>query len=239
MDKRVENARARGAAGRPPPPGGKQVISASTDTSAPDAPPCERTACLQCDLIVTIEGLHEGERAICPRCGFVLTSRTTDGLSRSLAFAIAAVVFLVMANTFPFLVLEASGLEQVMTLPRTAVELYAGGYSSIAVLVLGSIVVIPAFMLATVIALVVPLRQRWKAPWLIAAGRLLFFLNPWSMVEVFLIGVLVSLVKIAAMATVVLGVSFWAYVGFAVCFTATLASLDRLQMWRDIEACNG
>jgi paraquat-inducible protein A len=62
-------------------------------------------------------------------------------------------------------------------------------------------------------------------------------LSPWSMVEVFVIGVLVSLVKIAAMATVILGVSFWAYVGFAVCFTATLSNLDRLQMWREIEAC--
>jgi paraquat-inducible protein A len=57
------------------------------------------------------------------------------------------------------------------------------------------------------------------------------------MVEVFVIGVLVSLVKIGAMATVVLGISFWAYVGFAVCFTASLSSLDRLQMWREIEAC--
>ena len=75
------------------------------------------------------------------------------------------------------------------------------------------------------------------APWLVAAGRLLFVLNPWSMVEVFIIGVLVSLVKIGAMANVVLGVSFWAYLGFAICFTATFSSLDRLRMWREIEAC--
>jgi len=58
-----------------------------------------------------------------------------------------------------------------------------------------------------------------------------------SMAEVFIIGVLVSLVKIAAMASVVIGISFWAYVGFAVCFTASLSSLDRFQMWREIEAC--
>jgi paraquat-inducible protein A len=56
------------------------------------------------------------------------------------------------------------------------------------------------------------------------------------MVEVFVIGVLVSLVKIGAMATVILGISFWSYVGFAICFTATLSSLDRFQMWREIEA---
>jgi paraquat-inducible protein A len=124
-----------------------------------------------------------------------------------------------------------------MTLPNSAVELYRDGYTTLAVLVLGPIIGIPSLMLATLVALLVPLRRGRPAPWLVPAGRFLFFLNPWSMVEVFLIGVLVSLVKIGAMATVVIGISFWAYVGFAVCFTAALSNLDRLQMWREIEAC--
>jgi paraquat-inducible protein A len=198
----------------------------------------ERTACIQCDLLLTLAPLAEGERAACPRCGHILTSPTFDGMTRSLAFALAAMILLIMANAFPFLALEASGFEQIMTLPRTAAQLYDDGYASIAILVLGTIVIIPGFMLGVIMSLVVPLRKKWKAPWLIPAGRLLFALNPWSMVEVFVIGVLVSLVKIGAMATVVLGISFWAYVGFALCFTATLASLDRLQMWREIEACS-
>jgi paraquat-inducible protein A len=197
----------------------------------------ERTACIECDLLVTIAQLRGGQRAACPRCGHVLSSRTRDDLTRSLAFAMAAGVLLVMANSFPFLALEAKGLEKVMTLPRTAVELYEDGYATLAVLVLGPIVGIPALMLGALVALLVPLRRGRPAPWLVPAGRLLFLLNPWSMVEVFVIGVLVSLVKIGAMATVVMGISFWAYVGFALCFTATLSNLDRFQMWREIEAC--
>ncbi|MEE8310764.1 MAG: paraquat-inducible protein A [Candidatus Binatia bacterium] len=200
------------------------------------APSPERTACIECDLIVTVGDLREGQRAACPRCDHTFTVRTADAFTRTLAFAVASAVLLVMANVFPFLSLEAKGLEKVMTLPRSALELYRDGYLSIAVLVLGPIVGIPAIMLATVMALLVPLRRRHPAPWLIPAGRLLFTLGPWSMVEVFLIGVLVSLVKIGAMATVVLGISFWAYVAFAICFTATLSSLDRVQMWRAIEA---
>ena len=56
-------------------------------------------------------------------------------------------------------------------------------------------------------------------------------------VEVFIIGVLVSLVKIGAMATIVIGISFWAYIGFVLCFIAAIGSLDRFQIWREIEAC--
>lgn len=195
----------------------------------------ERIACLHCDLPVTVGELRGGERASCPRCGQLLSSCTTNGFERSLAFALAAVVLLAIANAFPFLALKASGLETVMTLPSTAVDLHRAGYTSLAVLVLGVIVVIPALMLGTVVALLVPLVRGRGAPWLVPAGRLLLRLHSWSMVEVFVIGVIVSLVKIGQMATVVLGISFWSYVGFGVCFVAALASLDRLEIWREIE----
>ena len=56
------------------------------------------------------------------------------------------------------------------------------------------------------------------------------------MVEVFIIAVIVALVKIAAMATVVIGISFWAYAAFTVCFTLAVSNLDRYQCWERIEA---
>lgn len=193
-----------------------------------------RTACHECDLLVTVAEVGPGEVARCPRCQHVLTVGTEDGLTRSLAFALAAAVLLVLSNCFPFLSLQASGLEQVMSLPQSARQLYDDGYWTIAVFVMGPIVVIPGLMLAIVSALLIPLREERYVPWLVPAGRILFAMNPWSMVEVFVVGVLVSLVKIGAMATVVLGISFWSYVGFALCFIATFTHLDRMQMWRRI-----
>jgi paraquat-inducible protein A len=186
---------------------------------------------------VEIDDLQPDHRASCPRCGHVITSHANDPLTRSLAFAIAAAVLLVMANTFPFLSLKASGLEKVMTLPGSAVELYNDGYATLAVLVLGPIVGIPAVMLATIVALLVPLRRSRHVRWLVSAGRFLFFLTPWGMAEVFVIGTIVSLIKIGALATVVIGISFWAYLGFALCFIASLSNLDRHSLWRRIEEC--
>lgn len=198
-----------------------------------------RTACFECDLVVQVGELEGRARALCPRCGHVLTVHQPDGHTRSLAFALAAASLLVMANAFPFLALRASGIDHDMTLPQSALELYRDGYATIAVLVMGPIVVVPALLLAAIVSVLVPLRTGRSTPWLVPAGRIIFRLGPWSMVEVFLIGVLVSLVKIADLASVILGISFWAYVGFALCFTAMLASLDRLQLWREIEAVRG
>jgi paraquat-inducible protein A len=198
--------------------------------------PTMRIACHECDLLITVPALDSGATAACPRCGHTLAKNSADGLTRTLAFSLAAMILLILSNLFPFLSLEASGLEQVMTLPRSAYELYLDGYLTIAVLVMGPIMGIPGLMLVTLIALVIPLKRNRAAQWLIPAARFFLFMSPWSMVEVFVIGVLVSLVKIGAMATVILGISFWAYIAFTLCFIAALTNLDRVLLWRRIEA---
>ncbi len=194
-----------------------------------------RIACLECDLVLPMPELDEGQRANCPRCGHTLTSRPLDGFQRSLAFTFAAGAFLVSACMFPFLAMKAGGLENAITLPQSAIEIYENGRPVVAMLVGAFILVIPAAVLLSVMALLIPLLQERNAPWLVAAGRLVFGLSPWSMVEVFVIGVIVSLVKLASMATVVLGISFWSYVAFSICLTAAVSSLDRMYVWDSIE----
>ncbi len=194
-----------------------------------------RLACLACDLVLRNPSLAEGERALCPRCRHPLKSRPRDGLVRSLAFAVGAATFLATAIAFPFLSLKIGGFDNAMTLLQTAARLYQNGMGELAALVLGFILIIPAALLAAVLALLVPLVRRRNAPWLVPTGRLVFALGPWCMVEVFVIGVIVSLVKLASMATVVLGISFWSYAAFAVCFTASISSLDRMLVWDAIE----
>jgi paraquat-inducible protein A len=192
-------------------------------------------ACIECDLVVTIGELQAGERAECPRCGFLLSRHIVDSYAKSMSYALAALVFLAIANAFPFLSFQRSGLESAMTLPSSVLELWRYDYPGLAVVVSCFIIVIPATYLAVLIGVLAPLSRNVPAPWLVGSGRALFLLAPWSMVEVFVIGVLVSLVKIASMATVVMGISFWAYLGFALSFTAALASFDRLEAWNRIE----
>jgi paraquat-inducible protein A len=192
-------------------------------------------ACHGCDLLVDVSELADGATADCPRCGGFLTRFRTDAYERITASAVAAVICLLLANSFPFLSFAASGLESVMTLPSTPMSLWENGMPETAVLVAAFIIFIPAVVLVLLLLLAVPLgrgKYRW---WLRPAAHLLFEMQGWAMVEVFIIGVIVSLVKIAAMATVVLGISFWAYAAFSVLFTFAVASLDRYQCWELIE----
>lgn len=192
-------------------------------------------ACLGCDLLVDVGDLRDGERARCPRCGHFLTRLQRDAISRVAAYAVAALVFLALACSFPFLSFATAGMESVMTLPQTAVELYVQGMPAISLVVAAFIMVIPAVVLVLLVLLCLPLLMGYPARWLVTAARWIFTLHNWAMVEVFIIGVIVSLVKIASMATVALGISFWAYAAFSLCFTLALATLDRYQVWQLIE----
>jgi paraquat-inducible protein A len=197
--------------------------------------PIGQTACLECDLLLPTPHLEEGQRATCPRCKHHLAALPKDGLARALALALAAVLFLLLSLWFPFLSFAVGGFENMMTLPQTAIELAVNGRELLALLVAGFIIFIPATTLAAILAMLVPLVRGKNAPWLVGTARLVSQLSPWSMAEVFVIGVIVSLVKLMSLATVVLGFSFWAYAAFTVCLTATLAGLDRVFLWDAIE----
>lgn len=192
-------------------------------------------ACHGCDLLVDVSELESGSRADCPRCGHFLTRYRHDAMSRVLAYSIASLILLVLSNSFPFLSFGASGLESVMTLRAAPFSLWDYGMPELAIMVAAFIIYIPALILVLLVLVSLPLMQGKNAPWLHFAARAVFTMKNWAMVEVFLIGVIVSLVKIAAMATVVLGLSFWAYTAFSICFTLAVVSLDRYQCWEMIE----
>ena len=196
----------------------------------------ELIACHGCDLLVDISGLEDNCRANCPRCGHYLTRFQHDAMNRVLAYTIAAIILLALACSFPFLSFSAGGIESVMTLPGAPGSLILYGMPTLGALVAAFIIIIPVMVILLMVLVSAPLLLGLRAPWLRIAARGLFTLQTWSMVEVFIIAVIVSLVKIASLATVVLGISFWAYAAFSICFTLALATLDRYQCWEMIEA---
>jgi paraquat-inducible protein A len=196
----------------------------------------DEIACHSCDLLVHVGTLRHGESASCPRCGCFLTRFRADAYLRILSFASAGLIFLVLANSYSFLSFSSNGIESVITLRETPGALWANGMQGIALLVATFIIIIPAVVLVLMTVLCIPLNQGLYHPWLAPMAKCVFLAQNWSMVEVFIIGVIVALVKIAAMATVVVGASFWAYAAFAICFTAAVANLDRYQCWQRIEA---
>jgi len=196
-------------------------------------------ACPCCDLLFDVGRLRVGEKAYCSRCGEFLTRVQRDAFVKLQCYAITGLVCLVIGCSFPFLSFESSGLESVMSLPQTVVQLYDQGRPDLAFLVAAFIIFIPSAVLTLLLLLATCLVQQRFYAWMVPVARLVFHMQNWAMVEVFFIGVLVSLVKIGHMATVVMGLSFWGYGAFALFFIASLGCLDRLQYWNTLERLAG
>ena len=199
----------------------------------------QTVGCPECDLLGEVGELNPGERAKCARCGCVLSVCFEDPYARAWSFSVAALVVLAIAFSFPFLSISAAGVTNSMTLVQTVLYLAQYGADAIAFLVSLFVILVPLVMLTFMVVLATALRANRFHPWLRVPTRWLFHLNAWSMVEVFAIGVIVSLVKLAAMAKVTLGPSFWAYLAFTVLFLVAFSAMDRLSVWRDIERLSG
>ena len=179
--------------------------------------------------------LEKGEKAICPRCVGVLFTRGHNSVHRAAAFAMAAAVLFVVANSFPFLTMRAGFRESQMLLWESATGLGAEGYPALAVAVSVFIVGAPALLIVGLLYVNLPLLWERRLPGSIALCRWLLHARRWNMMEVYLLGVLVSLLKLGKLATLMVGTSFWALVALIICLTAALASIHPRELWGRIE----
>ncbi|MDR5865658.1 paraquat-inducible protein A [Halomonas koreensis] len=188
-------------------------------------------ACHQCDWLMALPPLGSGEQALCPRCGHAEVRRHRHPAQRSLALALAALVALGLALSFPFLGFSARGVGHRIELTQTASELIVRHEPLVALAVLLTILVLPALYLAGVIWLQVGLLRARPLPASRLLARGLAHVEPWMMADVFLVGALVSLIKIAGLADIELGAAFWAFGAFVLLLLATSQSVDRDWLW--------
>ena len=192
-------------------------------------------ACHDCDLINRIQPLAEGTIARCSRCGAGLYRRKRNSLERTLALTMAGMGLFVLANTFPFLSMKIGAQVQESTLFTGIKELYAQGMWEIALLVLLTTIVVPFVQLAGMLYILLPIKFNRRPRMLVPVFRMVLKLQPWSMMEVFMLGILVSIVKLASMASMIPGTSLLAFLALIFVLAASAASLDPHLVWERVE----
>jgi paraquat-inducible protein A len=192
-------------------------------------------ACHACDLLHRIKPLPDGGVAQCMRCGAVLYRQKKDSLDRTLSLTIAGLILFVVANTYPFLALKSGGLVQHTTLITGTKELYAQGMEIVALLVLFTSILAPLVHIIGMLYVLLPLKFNWLPRNLPRVFRLVQSLQPWGMLEVFMLGILVSVVKLAKMAKIVPGIALYSFLVLIFVMAASSASLDPHVIWKKWE----
>lgn len=188
-------------------------------------------ACHDCDLLTE---LPEGVAAtlLCPRCGAVLYRHKPDSIDRALALTLGALILFIVALSFPFLAMKSGGFAQESRLLTGIHQLWLQGLYGLATLVLLTCVLIPFGQIAALLYLLAPLKLAHPAPpHALRVLRLTKHAAPWGMLEIFMLGILVALVKLGKMATIVPGISVFAFGVLVLVMTAAINTLDLPLLW--------
>lgn len=193
-------------------------------------------ACPDCDLLQHEVEVARHSDAHCVRCGALLYRGTRARLDWMLALMLGSAALLIVSNVFPIAAFEVQGSANATTLMGTVWALIEQGRPLVALLVLATAIVIPAIELSVMLYMLIPLRFGHVPHGVPFLFRCVIALHPWSMMEVFMLGVLVTLVKLADLATVVPGIALWAFIGLIVLFSAAAASFSARDFWGWVEA---
>lgn len=197
----------------------------------------ELIACPECDLLQRHKTLPRIGVARCRRCDFILYREIPNSVEHVAAFALAAVILFGVGCAFPLLGLRFGATEVEATLLTGVRELWLQGYAEVSVLVLLTCVIAPLTQAGLMLYVFAPLclgRRPWRADLVL---RMLKSLQPWSMIEVFMLAVLVAMVKLEKMAIIVPGLGLWALAGSILALIAATALVDFRTVWQELERC--
>lgn len=187
--------------------------------------------CSVCHLLVPAP--KAGEKGHCPRCGAALHRRKPNSLNRTWALVLAALIFYVPANLLPITVVTSLGMVQADTIMSGVLYFIKEGSWPIAAVIFIASVFVPLMKLVILIYLLVSVQRGSTARLRDRARlyRLTEAVGRWSMVDIFVVTILVALVNLGALATIQAGPAapFFAAVVVVTMFAAM--SFDPRLMW--------
>jgi paraquat-inducible protein A len=191
--------------------------------------------CRHCGLIQLLPHVPEGSIGACHRCDGTLHKSARHTLPMSLACSGVGLFLLGLALWLPAAsVLMPGGRSATSDLLSGPELLRQAGSWELAIVVVLTLLVLPAVELLAIGAMAVAVwRQNvpWWVRWCFAA---LPVLSSWAMVEVFMLGAAISLIRLRAWMTVELGPALFALAGVALCSMGIAGAMDRRALWRRV-----
>ncbi len=193
--------------------------------------------CEHCDAVYRRRQLARGERARCTCCGAVLYRHQWLRADGILALSLAGVILWLMANLWPIFSVSYVGLQSTTTLWGAIVAMWHADTRLVAALVAVTLFLAPLLQLLLLAWSCGFACAERRAPGLRAIVRVLHFLHPWSMVEVWMVGILVAVVKLHSVFGIQVGVGMWSF-GVLMVLVTAVASWDTRALWDVAVGCD-
>ncbi|SEO86086.1 paraquat-inducible protein A [Luteibacter sp. UNC138MFCol5.1] len=186
--------------------------------------------CEHCDSVYRRRTLARGEVADCVVCGAVLDRHQWVSVDGQFALIVTAFIVFVIANVSPIVTLGLSGMSAATTLWGAVIAMWNDGAQIVAFLSAMTLFFFPLSQILIFGWVLWFARSGRRAPWFAQAMTALVSVKPWSMIEVFMLGTLVAVVKAHTYFDVVPGAGIWAF-GVLTLLITVFSSLDPRELW--------
>ena len=191
-------------------------------------------ACDECDTVQRVGALAPGGVAHCVCCGGRLCANPKGGLDTPLALFITALVLFLVANLFPVVEVEIKGHVLAVSMTGASLAMYRADMGYLGAVIWATTVLVPGLLIGGTIYVLTIVRSRLPAGHLRPVMVWLTKLYPWGMLDVFMLGILVTLVKLIDMADIILGPGLYAYSLLIFVFALGTARLEPITLWEQV-----
>ena len=213
---------------------GERGAPPAIDADEALAHPARLIACHDCELVLRAPGPGEQlDGTACPRCHAALHKREPNSLPRTVAFLIASFILYVPANLLPVLTLTRFGRGEPSTILAGVEELYQAGMLPLALLVFFASICVPCLKVVGLTIMVIMTHFRLGAALhdRTRLFRVIDFIGRWSMIDVFMISILVALVHFGFLANVDADPGIVAFAAVVVLTIFAAEAFDPRLMW--------
>jgi paraquat-inducible protein A len=191
-------------------------------------------ACHECDLLQREIQLPPGGVALCAQCGATLYRTESRSVDYTLALTLTAAVVFILANAYPIIGLQIQSTRNDTSLISAVHTLWSQGMWIVALLVLFTTFLVPLFELGVMIHILLALKLNRKPAGFNTIMRIMQHFNPWGMVEVFIIGIIVALVKLTHYGSLIPGIALWSLGVLTLLIAATASSFNAHDVWERV-----
>lgn len=192
-------------------------------------------ACQQCDALYDTPMLKQGQSAICTRCGSMLTERKVDSIERSFFWSLAGIILSVPAILLPIMGVTLVGQYHHASLLDCILVLIDRGFIMIATLVFLFTLAIPVVRLLGAFYITYSFKFNRLKPSLLYFFRAHHYLDNWAMLNVFLLGIVVSMYKLLDDTELSVNMGLLAFILWLICSTMASSALDQDYIWQELE----
>ena len=191
----------------------------------------EIVTCRTCGLLQRMAPLPAGTRAKCNRCHLEIRLRKPDSRNRTLALALGALALYFPANFLPIVETDYWGMHEKTTIFDGIHGLFHGGSYLVGALIFTTSILTPALKILGLLALSITLRWRGWENFRARVYRVIQIVDPWNMLEVTMLAILVSLAEMGKIATVHPGAGVFSFAGVVVLTISATITFDPRLIW--------